>query len=41
MERPGITVAEMEVPADLSDREIHEVLQVLRVDVGSGRLVRR
>lgn len=39
--RPGTTVTELEVPDDLAEKEIHEIVHLLRVDVAAGRLVRR
>jgi hypothetical protein len=41
VERPGVTVTELEVPTDLAGREIHEVIHLIRVDVRSGALVRK
>ena len=41
LERAGVTVTELDVPADLANNEFHEVLHLLRVDTTASRLVRK
>ena len=37
--KPGMSVAELEVPREFTDRKLHEYIYRLQVDVGAKRLM--